>query len=94
MSDSQDWLIKPENYRALQNIRKRIRSVYGEDVRITKVEDVETLFRYQNGTDAAINRMLEDFAQRSPQAVKEGWFKRIESDNSNKRVYRGQVVAA
>ena len=94
MSESQDWLIKPENYRALQNIRKRIRSVYGEDVRITKAEDVQALFRYQNGSDAAINRMLEDFAQRSPQDIKAGWLRRVASDHSNKRVYRGQVMSA
>lgn len=94
MSDSQDWLIKPENYRALQNIRKRIRSVYGEDVRITKAEDVQALFRYQNGSDAAINRMLDDFAQRSPQAVKDGWLHQLEASGSSKRVYRGQVIPA
>ncbi|MHA7878172.1 MAG: hypothetical protein ACX931_00140 [Saccharospirillum sp.] len=92
MSETQDWLIRPENYRALQNIRKRIRSVYGEDVRITKAEDIGLLYRFQGGADGAINRMLEDFAQRSPKDMQAAWHSSGGSTDSRKRVYRGQVM--
>lgn len=93
MSDEQNWLIKPENYRALQNIRKRIRAIYGDDIRITSTRDLAELVRYRNDKDAKLNAMLSDFEQRAPFTLSD-WDKPASHTGGHPhRVYRGQVVA-
>lgn len=90
MTDSQQWLIKPDNYRLVQAVRKRIRSVYGDDIRITSIDDVAKLFRYRNDKDISLNRMLAELASRMPLA--EGGDTDNGNPNSTLRVYRGRVI--
>lgn len=94
MIDKNDWLLKPENYRALQQIRKRIRAIHGTDIRITSVAGVEALFQYRHDKDTTLVRMLEHLAERIPGDM-------ITSTNSTLsrqtgtglKMYRGQKVA-
>lgn len=95
MTESNDWLIKPDTYRALQNIRKRIRSVYGDDIRITSLADVEALFRYRDDKDKTLCAMLLDFERRAPVNFTGGAASahRADGEGANSlKVYRGQVV--
>ena len=93
MIDNTDWLIKPENYRTLQKIRKRIRSIYGTDIRITSAADAEALFDYRHDKDATLARLLEDLAQRIERASGRPVPQRTGQSTGPVRMYRGQVVA-
>lgn len=92
MIDNSNWLIKPENYRALQKIRKRIRSIYGADIRITCAGDVDALFAYRHDRDATLATMLEELAERIERASG-----KVVPEPSTRggsvKMYRGQVVA-
>ncbi len=78
-----NWLLKPENYRLIQSIRKRVRSEFGEDIRISGISDVIKLLAYENKTrDPQLTRAFEKlkpiFEEFEPQEFK---------------VYRGKVMA-
>jgi hypothetical protein len=94
MSEQQTWLIKPENYRALQLIRKRIRSIYGDDIRITSTGDLAELTRYKDDKDETLKTMLSEFEARAPFTLSD-WVKPAEQNSTQQphRVYRGQVMA-
>ncbi|WP_028669813.1 hypothetical protein [Saccharospirillum impatiens] len=93
MSEQQHWLIKPENYRALQNIRKRIRAIYGDDIRITSTQDLAILTRYRNDKDAKLNALLSDFEARAPFDLSDWDKPTVSVTGQPHRVYRGQVMA-
>lgn len=93
MSEHQHWLIKPENYRALQNIRKRIRAIYGDDIRITSTQDLAILTRYRNDKDAKLNALLTEFEERAPFDLSDWEKPAVPASGQPHRVYRGQVMA-
>ncbi|GGX74089.1 hypothetical protein [Saccharospirillum salsuginis] len=93
MIENTDWLIKPENYRILQKIRKRIRSIYGTDIRITSAADVEALFQYRHDKDATLATMLEDLSGRIERASGRPVPQRAGQSDGPVKMYRGQVVA-
>ncbi|MEP4546877.1 MAG: hypothetical protein ABJ000_11910 [Saccharospirillum sp.] len=93
MSEQQHWLIKPENYRALQNIRKRIRAIYGDDIRITSTQDLAILTRYRNDKDAKLNALLSEFEARAPFELTDWEKPAAHAAGQSQRVYRGQIVA-
>lgn len=92
MSEQHNWLIRPENYRALQNIRKRIRAIYGHDIRITSTQDLATLIRYRNDKDVKLNALLTDFEKRAPFDLSDWETPSAKTAGQPHRVYRGQVV--
>lgn len=93
MIDNNDWLIKPENYRTLQKIRKRIRSIYGDDIRITSAADVESLFRYRHDKDSTLARMLEELEHRVAGSLGFPLAANTKAAGATPRkMYRGQVV--
>lgn len=93
MTDNTDWLLKPENYRTLQKIRKRIRSIYGTDIRITSATDVARLLDYRNDKDATLARMLETLAERVELPPDSSESHLAGRSGTTVRMYRGRVVA-
>lgn len=93
MIDNTDWLIKPENYRILQKIRKRIRSIYGTDIRITSSDDVERLLTYRNDKDATLAKMLDELTRRFERAEGRPVTESTSQPGASVKMYRGRVVA-
>jgi hypothetical protein len=92
MSDNDKWLTKPENFRALRHILRRIRDVYGTDVRVTCSEDLAVLARYRDSKDIELRTMLLQFESRVPLSFGGQPSTRTQPSTQQKRSYRGAQI--
>jgi hypothetical protein len=87
------WLNKPENAKALRNIRQHIRFLHGDNIRITSIKDLKGLANFRNDSNEALRVMLSEFEARAPFLIDDP-----EKPKSNKNTqalrqkYRGQEV--